>query len=181
MIIAEAMGSEPAPYVTRLLVSWSHGDQAALEQLMPIVYGELRRLASAYLRHERSNHTLQSTALVHEAFMRLVGQHSVEWRNRADFFAIAAQMMRRILVDYARAQRREKRGSGAVKLELDAALAEGLDSGQDVDILALNGALDELSRLDFQARPGGRTSVFRGPIYRRDSRSDEPLASQHQA
>ena len=142
------MGSRPAPDVTQLLVSWSHGDQAALEQLMPLVYGELRRLASAYLRHERSNHTLQSTALVHEAFMRLVGQHSVEWRNRAHFFAIAAQMMRRILVDYARAQRREKRGSGAVKLELDAALAEGIDSGQDVDILALNSALDELSRLD---------------------------------
>jgi RNA polymerase sigma factor (TIGR02999 family) len=142
------MGSGPAPDVTQLLVSWSHGDQAALEQLMPLVYGELRRLASAYLRHERSNHTLQSTALVHEAFMRLVGQQSVAWRNRAHFFAIAAQMMRRILVDYARAQRREKRGSGAVKLELDAALAEGLDSGPDVDILALNGALDELSRLD---------------------------------
>jgi len=142
------MGSGPAPDVTQLLVSWSHGDQAALEQLMPIVYGELRRQASAYLRHERSNHTLQSTALVHEAFMRLVGQHGVEWRNRAHFFAIAAQMMRRILVDYARAQGREKRGSGAVKLELDAALAEGLDSGLDVDILALNGALDELSRLD---------------------------------
>jgi RNA polymerase sigma factor (TIGR02999 family) len=142
------MGSGPAPDVTQLLVSWSHGDQAALEELMPLVYGELRRLASAYLRHERSNHTLQSTALVHEAFMRLVGQQSVEWRNRAHFFAIAAQMMRRILVDYARAQRREKRGSGAVKLELDAALAEGLDSGPDVDILALNGALDELSRLD---------------------------------
>jgi RNA polymerase sigma factor (TIGR02999 family) len=142
------MGSGRAPDVTQLLVSWSHGDQAALERLMPLVYGELRRLASAYLRHERSNHTLQSTALVHEAFMRLVGQNSVEWRNRAHFFAIAAQMMRRILVDYARAQGREKRGSGAVKLELDAALAEGLDSGLDVDILALNGALDELSRLD---------------------------------
>jgi RNA polymerase sigma factor (TIGR02999 family) len=80
--------------------------------------------------------------------MRLVGQHGVEWRNRAHFFAIAAQMMRRILVDYARAQRREKRGSGAVKLELDAALGEGLDSGLDLDILALNDALDELSRLD---------------------------------
>ena len=125
------MGSGRAPDVTQLLVSWSNGDQAALERLMPLVYGELRRLASAYLRHERSNHTLQSTALVHEAFMRLVGQNSVEWRNRAHFFAIAAQMMRRILVDYARAQVREKRGSGAVKLELDAALAEGLDSGLD--------------------------------------------------
>ena len=91
------MGSGPAPDVTQLLVNWSQGDQAALEQLMPLVYGELRRLASAYLRRERSNHTLQSTALVHEAFMRLVHQQDVQWRNRAHFYAIAAQMIRRIL------------------------------------------------------------------------------------
>jgi RNA polymerase sigma factor (TIGR02999 family) len=107
-----------------------------------------RFLPFAALRRERSNHTLQSTALVHEAFMRLVDQNGVEWRNRAHFFAIAAQMMRRILVDYARAQGREKRGSGAVKLELNAELAEGFDSGLDLDILALNSALDELARLD---------------------------------
>ena len=95
-------GSEPD--VTQLLANSSKGDQAALEQLMPLVYGELRRLASAYLRRERSNHTLQSTALVHEAFMRLVHQQDVQWRNRASFYAIAAQMIRRILVDYARSQ-----------------------------------------------------------------------------
>jgi RNA polymerase sigma factor (TIGR02999 family) len=142
------MASGPAPDVTRLLVSWSQGDQAALEQLMPLVYGELRRLASSYLRRERSNHTLQSTALVHEAFLRLVNQRDVRWRNRAHFYAIAAQMIRRILVDYARSQHSEKRGSGAVKLALDEAIAVPLKSGLDLDLLALNSALDQLSHLD---------------------------------
>lgn len=134
------------PDVTRLLVNWSNGDQAALEQLMPLVYGELRRLASAYLRRERPNHTLQSTALVHEAFMRLVNQHDVQWRNRAHFYAIAARMIRRILVDYARSQRAEKRGSGAVKLELDAAMA--VPQQKEVDLLGLNDSLDRLAELD---------------------------------
>jgi RNA polymerase sigma factor (TIGR02999 family) len=142
------MAYGPAPDVTRLLLSWSQGNQAALDELMPLVYGELRRLASAYLRRERSNHTLQSTALVHEAFMRLVNQQEVQWRNRAHFFAIAAQMIRRILVDYARAQHTEKRGSGSVKLELDEAMAAPLASGFDLDLLALNDALDQLSQLD---------------------------------
>jgi RNA polymerase sigma factor (TIGR02999 family) len=146
------MGSEPAPDVTQLLMNWSHGDRAALEQLMPLVYGELRRLASAYLRRERSNHTLQSTALVHEAFLRLVSQQGVEWRNRAHFFGIAAQMIRRILVDHARAHHAEKRGAGVVKLEIDEALAVTPDSGVDLDLLALNCALDRLSELD--ARQG---------------------------
>jgi len=142
------MASGPAPDVTRLLLSWSQGNQAALDELMPLVYDELRRLASAYLRRERSNHTLQSTALVHEAFMRLVNQQEVQWRNRAHFFAIAAQMIRRILVDYARAQNTEKRGSGSVKLELDEAMAAPLESGFDLDLLALNDALNQLSHLD---------------------------------
>ena len=148
----EVMGSAPAPDLTQLLETWSHGNQRALEQLMPLVYGELRRLASAHLRHERSNHTLQSTALVHEAFMRLVNQQDVEWRNRAHFFGIAAQIIRRILVDHARVQGSEKRGSGAVKLELDPALAGAHDSRLDVDLLTLNDALDRLSQLD--ARQG---------------------------
>src|SRR5215831_7036113 len=121
-VLKVGMASGAAPDVTKLLVNWSRGDQAALDELMPLVYGELRRLASAYLRRERSNHTLQSTALVHEAFMRLVNQQDVEWKNRAHFFAIAAQMIRRILVDYARSQHAEKRGSGAVKLALDEAI-----------------------------------------------------------
>src|SRR2546423_15104008 len=95
---------DAAPDVTQLLVNWSRGDQAALEQLMPLVYGELRRLAAAYLRRERSNHTLQSTALVHEAFLRMGHQHDVQWKSRAHFYGIAGQMILRILVDYARSQ-----------------------------------------------------------------------------
>ena len=141
------MASGPAPDVTQLLVNWSRGDQAALEQLMPLVYGELRRLAAAYLRRERSNHTLQSTALVNEAFLRMVQQHEVQWRNRAHFYGIAAQMIRRILVDYARSQHAEKRGAGAVKLELDEAMAAA-QKLPDVDLLALNDALDRLGQLD---------------------------------
>jgi RNA polymerase sigma factor (TIGR02999 family) len=142
------MASGSAPDVTRLLAQWSSGDQVALEQLLPLVYGELRRLASAYLRRERSNHTLQSTALVHEAFMRMVHQQDVQWKNRAHFFAIASQMIRRILVDYARSQHAEKRGSGAVKLALDEAMAVPQAPATDVDLLGLNDALDRLAALD---------------------------------
>src|SRR5512133_885897 len=141
------MASGAAPDVTQLLAKWSSGDQAALEQLLPLVYGELRRLAGAYLRRERSNHTLQSTALVHEAFMRLVNQQDVQWRNRAHFYAIAAQMIRRILVDYARSQHAEKRGSGAIKLALDEAMAVP-QAGTDIDLLGLNDALGRLTEMD---------------------------------
>jgi RNA polymerase sigma factor (TIGR02999 family) len=141
------MHPEAAPDVTQLLVNWSRGDQAALEQLLPLVYGELRRLAAAYLRRERSNHTLQSTALVHEAFLRMVNQHDVQWKNRAHFYGIAAQMIRRILVDYARSQHAEKRGAGAVKLELDEAMAVP-QASPEVDLLGLNDALDRLAELD---------------------------------
>src|SRR5258707_1587686 len=137
----------PSPDVTRLLIGWSKGGESALEQLMPLVYGELRRLASAYLRRERSNHTLQSTALVHEAFMRLVNQQDVQWPSRAHFYAIAAQMIRRILVDYARSQHAEKRGAGTVMLVLDEALAVAQRSS-NVDLLGLNDALDRLAELD---------------------------------
>ena len=148
-VLKVGMASGAAPDVTKLLVNWSRGDQAALDELMPLVYGELRRLASAYLRRERSNHTLQSTALVNEAFLRMVQQHDVHWRNRAHFYAIAAQMIRRILVDYARSQHAEKRGSGAVKLELDDAMMAALpQQSRDVDLLGLNDALDRLAELD---------------------------------
>jgi RNA polymerase sigma factor (TIGR02999 family) len=97
--------------VTQLLVDWSHGDKAALEELMPLVYDELRRLAASFLRKEHPGHTLQTTALVHEAFLRLVDQQNVEWQSRAHFFAIAAQMMRRILVNYARDKQAARRGA----------------------------------------------------------------------
>ena len=140
------MPLEPAADVTQLLVSWSAGNQAALEELMPLVYSELRRLAAAYLRRERPDHTLQSTALVHEAFLRMVNQRDVEWRNRAHFYGIAAQMIRRILVDHARSHYAEKRGSHAVKLSLDEALA--VPESTELDLLGLNDALEQLAQMD---------------------------------
>jgi len=109
---------EPSKEVTKLLASWGQGNAEALQELMPLVYGELRRLAASYLRRERSDHTLQPTALVHEAYLRLVEQKDVQWRDRSHFFAITAQLMRRILVDHARTHLAEKRGSGAPKVPL---------------------------------------------------------------
>lgn len=140
--------AEPGPgaEVTALLVNWSNGDSRALDELMPLVYGELRRLARAYLRRERATHTLQSTALVNEAFLRLVNQQDVQWRSRAHFFGIAAQMIRRILVDHARAAQAEKRGSGAIRIELDDHLAVSRQS--DLDLVGLDDALAKLAALD---------------------------------
>lgn len=115
---------------------------------MPLVYGELRRLAKAYLRRERSDHTLQSTALVNEAFLRLVNQRNVQWKNRAHFFGIAAQLIRRILVDHARAHQAGKRGAGAFKLSLDEAI--GVAEKQDLDLVALDDALQRLCEFDPQ-------------------------------
>jgi RNA polymerase sigma factor (TIGR02999 family) len=134
--------------VTRLLVNWSKGDQKALEELTPLVYAELRRLAGRFLRRERSDHTLQSTALVHEAFLRLIDQRSVQWQNRAHFFGVAAQLIRRILVDYARSRQTAKRGADAIKLSLDDALA--VAEKRDLDLVALDDALNNLARLDEQ-------------------------------
>src|SRR5260370_34708605 len=102
--------------VTRLLLDWSNGDKAAVDRLMPLVYDELRRLARYHMGRERSGHTLQTTALVNEAYLRLVDQRSVQWQNRAHFFGIASQLMRRILVDYARSRRYAKRGCGAPRV-----------------------------------------------------------------
>jgi RNA polymerase sigma-70 factor, ECF subfamily len=132
--------------ITRLLVDWSRGDQQALEKLTPIVYEELRRLAGRYIRQERHGHTLQSTALVHEAYMKLVGQHSIQWQNRAQFFGVAAQLIRRILVDYARNRHAAKRGANAPRLSLDEAIA--MPGDRDLDLVALDDALDGLSKLD---------------------------------
>src|ERR1051325_7276713 len=132
--------------ITRLLADWSNGDRQALEKLTPLVYDELRRLAGRELRQERAGHTLQSTALVHEAYMKLVGQHNVRWQNRAHFFGIAAQMIRRILVDYARARHADKRGAGVEKLSLDEAIAP--PGGPDLDLVALDDALKGLATID---------------------------------
>jgi RNA polymerase sigma factor (TIGR02999 family) len=132
--------------VTQLLVAWSKGDEQALAALMPLIYGELRRLASRHLGHERAGHTLQTTALVHEAYLRLVNQREVRWRNRAHFLAVASQMMRRILVDYARARGFAKRGGGARQALLDEAMVVSYERAADV--VALDEALNALAQFD---------------------------------
>jgi RNA polymerase sigma factor (TIGR02999 family) len=131
---------------TRLLRAWARGDLVARDDLLPLVYRELRRQAAGFLRDERGDHTLQPTALVHEAYLRLVGQHRIVWQNRAQFYGVAAQMMRRILVDYARARRAAKRPGAAVKVAFDERL--GATRPRDYELLALDAALNELSAFD---------------------------------
>jgi RNA polymerase sigma factor (TIGR02999 family) len=139
--------NEPAfQDVTRLLIRWSNGDSAALDALMPLVYDELRRRARTYLSHEKPGHTLSSTALVHEAYLRLVTQSEVTWQNRVHFFAVAARMMRRILVDHARRNSYAKRGGGAVTLLLDEAVVPAHD--RELNLVALDDALSALAKLD---------------------------------
>jgi RNA polymerase sigma factor (TIGR02999 family) len=135
--------------ITELLVDWGKGDQAALEKLMPLVYDELRRLASNYLRRERATHTLQPTALVNEAYLKLVDQRNAKWQNRAHFFGISAQLMRRILVDHARQHQAQKRG-GSNQQRLSITSAERVAKQPEIDLLALNEALDELTQMDPQ-------------------------------
>ncbi len=137
--------SAPAD-VTQLLIAWSDGDQAARERLMSVVYEELHRLARRYMRNESPGHTLQTSALVHEAFIRLVDQRNVHWQNRAHFFGIAAQMMRRILVDYARSRNFAKRGGGAVRLSLEEGLIVSDERSEEV--VAVHEALEELAKID---------------------------------
>ena len=134
--------------VTQLLVDWSNGDQSALERLMPLIDEELRRLAHRYMSRERVGHTLQTTALVNEAFLRLVNRKNLQWQNRAHFFGIAANLMRTILVDHARAHASTKRGGGARKLELDEALV--ISQQKASEVLALDDALKQLALIDPQ-------------------------------
>ena len=136
--------------VTRLLKAWEFGDLQARDDLVPLVYRELRRRAAAYLRRERRDHTLQPTALVHEAFVRLVGQNRVAWQSRVHFFAVAAQMMRRVLVDHARERLRSKRQGNVVRVALEDDIA--VATPPDAEILSLDIALEDLTRLD--ARQG---------------------------
>jgi len=139
---------EPAkPQVTALLQQWSRGDRDALEKLTPLVYEELRGIAAGYMRDERPGHTLQATALVHEAYVRLIGQKRVSWQNRAHFFGIAAQLMRRILIDHARRRQAAKRGVGGA-LRLTAGVDVAGAPEQDFDLLAIDGALLRLEQLD---------------------------------
>jgi RNA polymerase sigma-70 factor, ECF subfamily len=137
----------PAPHeVTRLLVAWSNGDQAARDELMAVVYHELHRLAHHYIKRESPGHTLQTSGLVNEAYLRLVDQKDVHWRNRAHFFGIAAQMMRRILVDYARSRGYAKRGGGAHKVSLDEALI--VSDERAAEVVALHEAMERLAEID---------------------------------
>jgi RNA polymerase sigma factor (TIGR02999 family) len=132
--------------VTGLLLAWSEGDQAALEKLVPLVYAELHRLARRYMGHERVGHTLQTSALVNEAYLRLTCARGVRWQNRAHFFAVSAQIMRRILVDFARAKQNPKRGGGVRQVTLDEGLI--VTSERGADLLALDEALQRLAVLN---------------------------------
>jgi RNA polymerase sigma factor (TIGR02999 family) len=132
--------------ITALLVDWGNGDQSALERLLPLVERELHRLAHSYMRREDPDHTLQTTALINETYLRLVDQRKVEWQNRAHFFGIAAQIMRRILLNYARDQNRQKRGGKAIHVSLSEAMV--MPSEKDRELIALNDALNRLEVLD---------------------------------
>jgi RNA polymerase sigma factor (TIGR02999 family) len=144
----QEMCATSAARVSELLVNWGRGDQDAREALIPLVYGELRRLARHYLRGERPDHTLQSAALVNEAYLRLVRQELPQWQNRAHFFGVAAQLMRQILVDHARNQLAAKRGGGVPRLTLDPQIA--LPQKREIDLVALDDALNRLASLDPQ-------------------------------
>jgi RNA polymerase sigma factor (TIGR02999 family) len=132
--------------VTGLLLEWRHGDVAAFDKLMPLVYGEMRRIAHRYMQQERDGHTLQTTALINEAYVRLVGQQKMEWRNRAHFFAVTAQVMRHVLIDHARRLHYAKRGGAAQRVTLEE--AEAMTQERAAELVALDEALNELAQLD---------------------------------
>src|SRR3954466_9039704 len=136
----------PTGAITQWLLDWGRSDKKGLDQMLPVVYEELHRLAAHYLGREATGHTLQPTALVHEAYLRLVDQRRVDWRNRAQFLGLAASMMRRILVNHARDRAARKRGADARKVSLS--LVEAGRSGPDVDVIALHDALDRLAAID---------------------------------
>ena len=140
------MSESPVPDLTQLLTAWSAGDESAQQKLIPLVYEELHRLAHKYMRRERENHTLQTTALVHEAYARLAHAQGVRWQSRAHFFALAAKVMRRVLVDFARERRNLKRGGGRVLVPLDGLPVAAPEPS--LDLLALDSALDRLALLN---------------------------------
>jgi RNA polymerase sigma factor (TIGR02999 family) len=148
--MATAVRRDPSNrQITALLVRWRGGDQQALDDLLPLVYNELRQIASHYLRRERTGHTLQSTALVHEAYVRLVGPNVPQWQDRAHFFGVAARVMRQILVEYARSHQAAKRGGGVCKVTIDEGIEDALKP-VDLDIIMLDDALKGLAALDEQ-------------------------------
>lgn len=151
----------PQPHeVTRLLLRWGGGDRQAFDALAPLVYDELRKMAGRYLRRERADHTLQSTALVHEAYLRLVDQNHVQWQNRAQFFGLAAELIRRILVDHARARQAAKRGGAVVRLTLDEALDAAIP--RNLDLVRLDDALKALAEFDPQQARAVELRFFGG-------------------
>ena len=149
--------------VTLLLQQWSHGDNSALTELTPLVYEELRRLAHRYMEGQRADHTLQTTALVNEAYLRLADQTNPNWQNRAHFFAVAARAMRQILVSYARSQRSQKRGGGGTRIELDEAAI--ISPEQSKEIVDLHEALERLSTLDSRKAQVVELKFFGGLNY----------------
>jgi RNA polymerase sigma factor (TIGR02999 family) len=160
VVVADPGGSHQ---ITRLLVDWRNGNEAALEQLIPLVHDELRRLARRHMAHERVGHTLQATALVNEAYMRLIDVKQMKWQDRAHFFAMSSRLMRRILVDFARAKGYQKRGGGAHKVSLDEALVVSQEPGHDLvaldDALTALGAFDARKALVVEMRFFGGLSV----------------------
>src|SRR4029079_4462924 len=148
------------PHVTELLLAWGRGDRSALDELVPVVHQELRRLARLQLRGERLNHTLQTTALVNEAFIRLVELRRIQWQDRAHFLSLSARLMRRILVDHARSRNYQKRGGGAMNVTLDEALVGSAERG--ADLLALDDALESLARQDPRKSQGVELRFFGG-------------------
>lgn len=139
--------SEDKQNITQLLLAWNGGDKDVLDKLMPLVFDELHRQAARFLRRERSDHTLQTTALINEAYLKLVDQRRVNWESRTHFFAIAANLMRRVLVDYARSKNRDKRGGDLIKLSLEEAEAVS-GKEKNVDLMALDEALSKLEKID---------------------------------
>jgi RNA polymerase sigma factor (TIGR02999 family) len=161
------MPSASQQRVTDLLTRWSQGNDAALAELTPLVYEELRRLAHHYMKGERPDHTLQTTALVNEAYLRLADQTNPNWQSRAHFFAVAARAMRRILVSYVRSNRAQKRGGGGPRIELDEAAI--LSPEQSNEIVDVHEALEKLGSLDERKGPGGGAQIFWWAESRRDS------------
>lgn len=141
-----AQHEDEATGITQLLVAWSEGRRDALDRLVPLLYEDLRRLAAGYMRHESPGHSLQPTALVHEAYVRLIDQRQVHWRNRAHFFGVAAGIMRRILVDHARSRRADKRGGEWDRVTL--VEDQVADRAQEIDVLALHESLERLAAFD---------------------------------
>jgi len=154
------MGIPPSQPITQLLIAWRRGEKAALEELIPRVEAELRRMARRYMAGERQGHVLQTTALVNEAYLRLVDSEKVNWQNRAHFFAVSAQLMRRILVDYARSRRYQKRGGGARQVTLDEELVSPGEPSRD--LIALDDALEALAEVDSRKSKVVELRIFGG-------------------